>query len=530
MRTSRRSPCLIPGWLLFTLVPLRAFAQAPQPGSLSISPSALSQGQSYTMTAGNGANMTLDVQYTFDNGPVQTIIGWPALNTNGQAVIWTSSATATGSYTFVAIRNTLNTAWVSVSASVTVTAAPDFSLSASPASRTIDQGQSTSYSVTVSGINGFSSSVSLSVGGLASGASASFSANPVSPGGSSTLTINTTTTASTGSFTFTVTGRGGAVTRSTSAELAMNPRQPTSFSFNVSQGYAGNDWYVITVGNGTNMTVDLRYTLNGVSQPVASNTMNGSGQWSYWLNHYDTVGLYTFTAIKNHLRSDWVTLNPAVSYRVLPPQPTSVSISPASVTAGQESYRMTVGNGAGMTLDVQYTVDGGPVQTMSGWQSLVAVSPGSSNGQADILPGLCTKPGNHVFTAVKNRLNAPWVPVSAPVTIHPPAGPVVTSVTPNSGAPGAGLEVTVSGSNLCGVTLSTGWSGLTFSNVRNNSAGNAASATFNMASSAPTGVATVTLTGSGGSTTFSFTVAASPVTLKKEYIYVGGKLVAMEVP
>ncbi len=140
MRISRRSSGFILGCVLFTVVPLRAFGQAPQPTSLSISPGTLSQGQCYTMTAGNGANMTVDFQYTFNSGPVQTVIGWPALDANGRAYICTSSATATGAYAFVAIRNTLNTAWASVSASVTVTAAPDFSLSVSPASRAIDQG------------------------------------------------------------------------------------------------------------------------------------------------------------------------------------------------------------------------------------------------------------------------------------------------------------------------------------------------------------------------------------------------------
>jgi len=532
MRTSRRSRRFILGWVLFTLVPLRAFAQASQPTSLSISPSTLNQGQCYTMTVGNGANMTLDLEYTFNGGPVQTIIDWPSLDANGRAYICTSSATATGTYTFVAVRNALTTAWVSVSASVTVTAPPrpDFSLSASPASRTVNQGQSTSWPVTVSGINGFTSSVSLSVSGVPSGASASFSANPVSPGGSATLTVSTTSTASTGSFTLTVTGTGGGLTRSASVALVINPRQSTSLSFNVSQGYAGNDCYFITVGNGAGMMIDLQYTLNGVAQPVWSTTLDANGQWRYCLNHSDMLGTYTFTAMKNRLRSDWVALSPAVTFRVRPPQPASLSVSPAAVTAGQGSYRMTVGNGAGVTLDVQYTINGGSVQTMSGWSSLVAVSPESPNGQADIWPGLCAKPGNYVFTAVKNTLNTAWVTVSASVTINPPAGPVVTSVSPNSGAADAGVEVTVSGTNLCGVTLSTGWSGLTFSNVSNNGAGNAATATFNIASSAPAGVATVTLSAAGGSTTFSFAVAASPVTLRKEYIYVGGKLVATEVP
>ena len=83
MRISRRSRRFILGWVLFTLVPLRAFAQASQPTSLSISPSTLNQGQCYTMTVGNGANMTLDLEYTFNGGPVQTIIDWPSLDANG---------------------------------------------------------------------------------------------------------------------------------------------------------------------------------------------------------------------------------------------------------------------------------------------------------------------------------------------------------------------------------------------------------------------------------------------------------------
>src|SRR6266516_479843 len=178
------------------------FAQAPQPTSLSLSPATVSQGQCYTVTVGNGANMTLDVQYRFNHGAVQTTLGWPSLNASGQASICTSSSTAVGTYTYVAIRNTLNTTWVTVSATITVTGPPDFTLSVSPSSRTIDQGQSTSYTVSVSALNGFNSSVSLSVSGMPAGASASFTANPVAAGGSTTLNVSTSTTASTGSFTW----------------------------------------------------------------------------------------------------------------------------------------------------------------------------------------------------------------------------------------------------------------------------------------------------------------------------------------
>jgi hypothetical protein len=52
----------------------------------------------------------------------------------------------------------------------TITAQPDFSLSASPASQTVAQGNSTSFTATVTAGTGFAGNVSLSVSGLPAGA------------------------------------------------------------------------------------------------------------------------------------------------------------------------------------------------------------------------------------------------------------------------------------------------------------------------------------------------------------------------
>src|SRR5262245_40330126 len=51
-----------------------------------------------------------------------------------------------------------------------------------------------------------------------------------------------------------------------SAPVTVTPYapQPTSLSFSASSGYAGIDSYVITVGNGANMIVDLDMTVNNV--------------------------------------------------------------------------------------------------------------------------------------------------------------------------------------------------------------------------------------------------------------------------
>src|SRR5207247_1316020 len=66
-------------------------------------------------------------------------------------------------------------------------AGPEFTLSASPSSRTVAPGGSTSYSVTITPTGGFSGQVTLSVSGLPSGATGSFNPNPATA--SSTLAV-----------------------------------------------------------------------------------------------------------------------------------------------------------------------------------------------------------------------------------------------------------------------------------------------------------------------------------------------------
>ncbi len=490
--------------------PLAARAQAPQPTSFSVSPSSIVQGQCYTISVGNGANMTLDVQWTFNNGPVETAIGWPTLDSNGQALVCSSSATATGTYTFVSMRNTLNTSWISISASITVTGAPDFSLQLSPSSQAFDQGRWANYWVSVSGTNGFSQPVTLSISTLPAGITASFDMNPVQPGSTATLTLQASSTSSTGTFSFTVTGSGGGLVRSSSATATVQPRQPTSMSFNPAQGFAGVDCYVLTIGNGASMTVDLQYKVNNGPTELASLSTDANGQWRYCLSHFDRQGLYSFTAIKNQLRSDWVVLSPAVTFNLLPPQPTSLAVSPSSVTAGQGSYTMSVGNGADVTLDTQWTFNNGPLETAIGWPSLAPVSPGSPNGQASVWVGPCTPVGSYRFTAIKNTLNSPWVSVSASVTVNPPLGPSIASISPSSAPQGSTVSVRINGSNLCNVGLSTSWTGLSFSNISFDGVGGSwAVATFAVSLTAPVGTATITLSATGGSTTFSFTINPS---------------------
>lgn len=102
---------------------------------------------------------------------------------------------------------------------------PDFSLGVAPMSQSVRRPGSTSYTVTLTSLNGFAGNVSLGVSGLPGKTSGAFSPNPVglaSGGtGTSTLTISTQRSGPMGSFTLTVTGTSGGKSHSQTVTLVL---------------------------------------------------------------------------------------------------------------------------------------------------------------------------------------------------------------------------------------------------------------------------------------------------------------------
>ena len=508
----------------------------PQPTTMSISPSSFTLPGEYTMTVGNGAGMTLDVRYTLTppggtTGPVQTIEGWPVLTAaggdNGTADIPAGVDTPPGVYRYTAMRNTLNTAWVNVNAAVTVRSPPppDFTITATPESRTVESGGSATeatYTVSVSPANGFNSTVNLSASGLPSGVMADFDPAVLSSPytGSSTLTLTVAARAPAGTAEVTITGTGGGLSRTDSVDLVVVP-QPTSFSITPDEGYAGAHTVRATVGNGAGMSLDLRYAINGAPRE-GTIPLDANGQWSYTSTRDDVVGTYVYTEMKNALASAWVTIDE--TYKVLPPRPTSgtMSLSESSISP-PGSYTMRVGNGAGMTLDVRYTHTppggtAGPVTTMENWPVLMAVGDGSTDGTAEITINACKAPGLYSYTGMRNTLHEreqDWVAAAADLTVNSPVS--VMSVAPTSIVAGTSATVTLTGQYLCDLSLSTTYPGVTISDVTFDAAtvagpnaGTTATALITVASTAAAGTATVTVDGGQGSTTFDLILGPAP--------------------
>jgi hypothetical protein len=206
--------------------------------SLTASPSSQTVVQggstSYTVTASPLNNFSGTVNLTVSGCPANTMctlnptsLTLPPAG-NSTLRVQTASTTPTGTY-ILTITGTSGTLTHSTHVTLVVTSAqpPDFSISASPSSQSIRRGSSTTYTTTVTALNGFSGTVSLSVTGCPSSASCTFSPTsvtlPPSPK-NSTLTVSTGRKTPTGGYTLTITGTSGTLHHSTNMSLIVTGR------------------------------------------------------------------------------------------------------------------------------------------------------------------------------------------------------------------------------------------------------------------------------------------------------------------
>ena len=146
------------------------------------------------------------------------------------------SSTSPGSYSMT-ITGTGGGRTHTVTITLVVSEAKDFRVEATPASRTVNQGEIVSYSVNVVGLHGFNSQVSLSVSGLPSGGSYLFSTPSATPDFSSTLTVTLPDNVETGSFTLTIKGSGGGLDRIASALLVIGATTQTQTQTETTTGF-----------------------------------------------------------------------------------------------------------------------------------------------------------------------------------------------------------------------------------------------------------------------------------------------------
>jgi hypothetical protein len=100
----------------------------------------------------------------------------------------------------------------------------DFTLSVSPSSVTVTGGSSTTFTATVTALNGFASTVSLSISTLPSGVTISPSNPQVTPGAPLQITVAAASSVSASTESLTVTGVSGTLSHNTAIGLTVNPK------------------------------------------------------------------------------------------------------------------------------------------------------------------------------------------------------------------------------------------------------------------------------------------------------------------
>jgi hypothetical protein len=261
--------------------------------TLSASPSSQSvvQGNntSYTVNVGalNGFSGTVGFSVSGLPGGATATFTPNSVTGSGSSTlgVTTAATTPTGSYTLT-ITGTSGTLTHTATVQLVVTGPPDFTISASPGSQTVTQGGGTTYTATVSALNGFSGSVSLSASGLGSGASASFNPASVSGSGASTLTVTTTATAQTGTFTVTITGTSGSLTHSTTVTMTVNVVSNADFSILASPSSqtvtrGSRTAYTVTVAGSGGFSGVVGFSVSGLpshaNASFSPTTVTGSG-------------------------------------------------------------------------------------------------------------------------------------------------------------------------------------------------------------------------------------------------------------
>jgi uncharacterized repeat protein (TIGR01451 family) len=100
--------------------------------------------------------------------------------------------------------------------------AQNFTFTIEPDSLTLVPGQSASFVVSLTPLDGFTNQVTLSVSNLPSGVTATFSPQTLTPPGTSLLTLAATTNASNGSFTLGLSAAGGGITNTASSSVSVS--------------------------------------------------------------------------------------------------------------------------------------------------------------------------------------------------------------------------------------------------------------------------------------------------------------------
>ena len=315
--------------------------------------------------------------------------------------------------------------------------APDFTIAAGPSSQGVGQTGSTSYTATVTAINGFAGPVNLSASGFGLGATGSFSPNPIVGSVSAILTV-TTIAAATGSFPLMITGTSGSLSHSTGVTLVVTP--PPDFAISVAPGsqsvtQGGGTSYTLTVGGQNGFGGIVGFTATGFGAGAfgtfSPTSVNGSGSstLSVTTTAIAATGSFTLTVTGSsgslshsatttlvvNVKSATVIVNGGFETGSLSGW-TATGSTAISTTAHTGTYAAQVGSASPFNGDSKiaqtFTAPAGTGHTLSFWYRVVCtdsvtydwatatLKDNTTNATTTVLAKTCTNNGTYVQRSV----------------------------------------------------------------------------------------------------------------------------------
>ena len=248
---------------------LGSFTISASPTTLNIAQG--NQGTS-TITTTVSGGFSSAISLSASGVPTGTTVGFnphtiPAPG-SGQSTmtITVGASTAVGTYPITVTGNGGGTQQ-STTVTLIVTAGPDFTISASPTTLIIAQGNQGTSTITTTVSGGFSSAISLSASGIPSGTTVGFNPQTIpAPGaGQSTMTITVGAGTAAGTYPISVTGNGGGIQQNTTVTLTVTATPTFTISaspasLGIAQGSQGTSTITTTVSGGFNSPMNLSAT------------------------------------------------------------------------------------------------------------------------------------------------------------------------------------------------------------------------------------------------------------------------------
>ncbi len=291
----------------------------------------------------------------------------------------------------------------------------NFSMSASPNSLTIQQGNQGTSTITTTISGGFDSAISLSASGAPSGTTVSFSPGSIpAPGnGSSTMTITVGSTTPTGTYPITVTGNGGGVQQNTTVTLTVTAApnftiSASPASLSVAQGNQGTSMITSAISGGFNSAISLSASGVPSGTTVSFNPQTdsraGCGQLDHDYHRWASTptGTYPITVTGN---GGGIQQNTTVTLTVTAQANFTISASPASLSiqqGNQGTSTISTAISGGFNSAISLSASGVPSGTTVSFNPQTIPAPGSGNSTMTVTVGANTPMGTYPITVTGN--------------------------------------------------------------------------------------------------------------------------------